>query len=85
MNFGNNIEAMAFDKSGWSLVETQEDGLIYMGKPKIPDAGEDDPVWFIKRIETIERDFGGQTIVTKYAEGWNNKWSDRSKLTYKYF
>ena len=34
MIFGNNIEAMASEKSGWAIIDQSSDGsVIYMGKP----------------------------------------------------
>lgn len=85
MNFGNNIEAMGFEKSGWSLVEISPDGCtIYKGKTSKEDALPDEPVWIISRVFIANSTDGSQTIETKYAKGSFNKWSDRSKLTYKY-
>lgn len=85
MRFANNIEQMAYDKSGWSLIETSADGkYIYMGKPKTETALPDEPVWFIKRIVTIEGKDGSQTIEIKYGPK-NSKWDERENLTYKYF
>lgn len=86
MNFGNNIEAMGFEKSGWSLIETSANGkTIYMGKPTKPDAKPEDPVWLIKMIFMTENKDGSTTVEIKYTETSRNKWSDRASLIYKYF
>ena len=81
MNFGNNIEKMAFEKGEWPLVEISPDGnTIYMGRPPHSDALPDEPGWIIKRIEILQ-DIpkpGYQTIHTTYARDprnlvcWNN-------------
>ena len=78
MNFGNNIEKMAFEKGEWPVVEIMPliDGLqtIYMGKPPHSRASDDEPGWIIKRIE-IWQDCpvpGGQIIYTMYARGPEN-------------
>jgi hypothetical protein len=49
MSFGNNIERMGFEKSGWSLIETYPDGTVYKGKTSNPDAMIDEAVWCIMR------------------------------------
>lgn len=85
MNFGNNIEQMGFEKSGWLAVATS-DNVTYMGKPSTPDAMADDPVWIVKKIEhpsDIGKD-GLQYITTKYSKR-NVKWSEKENLEYKYF
>lgn len=80
--FSNNSELMAFEKSGWSIVETMEDGTIYMGKPSKPDALFNQSVWTIKRIRTNEKG-GIQTIISEYA--YKQKWEDRFIVDYRFF
>lgn len=84
MSFGNNIEAMGFEKSGWSKIATSEN-TTYMGKPMTPDAKDDDPLWTVKKIfnEGTGKD-GFEYITITYSQS-RVKWSDRAKLTYKYF
>lgn len=85
MSFGNNIEAMGFEKSGWSKIATSEN-FTYMGKPITPDAADDDPVWTVKRIEhnpNPGKD-GYQYITITYSDS-RVKWSERENLEYKYF
>ena len=85
MSFGNNIEQMGFEKSGWLAIATS-DNVTYMGKPSTPDAMGDDPVWIVKMIEhptDIGKD-GLQYITIKYSQP-NVKWSEKEHLTYKYF
>lgn len=97
--FGNNIEAMAFDKSGWSKIETKVDGTIYMGKPFREEAAEDEPAWCIKRITKETDENGNETLTTKFCHALdanNNdlgifrcKWTMRDagngSVAYKYF
>lgn len=85
MNFGNNIEKLGFEHSGWLKVATSEN-ITYMGKPSTADALDDEPVWLVKRIEhhsTAGKD-GFQYVTTKYSKH-NVKWSERESLSYKYF
>lgn len=80
----NNIEAMGFEKSGWSLIE-ETDGqprIIYMGKPTNPDAETSDKCWVIRKI-TITENSESRLTETKKAEGYNS-WDDRKDLDYKY-
>lgn len=85
MSFGNNIEAMGFEKSGWSLVEVSPDKCtIYKGKTFKEDAKPDEPVWFIMRIKIANGKDGTQTIQTEFSSTNKNKWDDRKNLTYKY-
>lgn len=75
MNFGNNIEKMAFEKGEWPVVEILPGGaVIFMGKPPYPEARGVEPGWIIKRIE-IFQDVpkpGCQTIHTTYARDPRN-------------
>lgn len=82
MNFGNNIEKMAFEKGEWPFVEISVDGnTIYMGRPPHSHAGSDEPGWIIKRISIMQNSpiRGYQTIETCYANDprnlvyWDNK------------
>ena len=85
MRFGNNMESMGFEKSGWSVVETSSDGnTIYMGKPGTPEAAEDEPVWMIKRVLISTSPDGSQTFITEYSQP-RVRWSERHSLTYKFF
>ncbi|MBR4155561.1 MAG: hypothetical protein IKU01_02500 [Bacteroidales bacterium] len=84
MNFGNNIEAMGFEKSGWSKIATS-DNITYMGKPMTPDALDDDPVWTIKKIEKGGTGKDGFEYITITYSQNRVKWNEREKLTYKYF
>ena len=85
MIFGNNIEQMGFEKSGWQAIATSEQ-VTYMGKPSTPDAMAEDPVWLVKKIEhpTDTGKDGLQYITTKYSRP-NVKWSEKESLEYKYF
>ncbi|MBQ3594918.1 MAG: hypothetical protein II981_05875 [Bacteroidales bacterium] len=87
MNFANSMEAMAFDKSTWNMVEKSADGkVIYMGKPKTPDAKPDDPVWHVKRIVSIDGKDGSQVIETRFAQPAGKvKWMEKENCDYKYF
>ena len=80
MSFANNIEAMAFEKTGWAIIETMEDGTTYMGKPTTEDANLDDAVWVIKRIITNVKS-GVKTITIGIARG---KWTERFDYDYKF-
>ena len=94
MNFGNNIEKMAFEKGEWPMVEILPGGtVIFMGKPPHANAHERDPGWIIKRI-IINPDYpksGFQTIETKYAsdktpEGVNMvRWYSRHDYDYVFY
>ena len=87
MNFGNNIEAMGFEKSGWALVEVQTLSgrqTIYKGKPSKPDALEDDPVWYIQKVEIVHGKDGYEIITTRSTDGFKYKWSERKNLNYVY-
>lgn len=85
MSFENNIEAMGFEKSGWSRIATSEN-ITYMGKPMTPDAKDDDPLWTVKKIEhTPEPGKDGYKYITITYSHSRVKWSDRESLTYKYF
>lgn len=85
MNFANNIEAMAFDKSGWHRIEILDEGsIVFMGKSLVPDPMPEDNVWLIKKIETLSGKDGSQHIETKYSRP-RQSWEDRKNLEYKYF
>lgn len=87
MNFGNNIEKMAFEKGEWPLVEISHDGaVIFMGKPPHPKAYPKEPGWIIKRI-TIIPDYpypGCQTIETKYASAISSEGVNTACWAFKY-
>lgn len=86
MNFGNNIEAMGFEKSGWSIIETSADGsTIYMGKPKFEGADTRENVWYIRRI-TTETDGQGKEIVTimNAANSGSISWARRETTEYSF-
>ena len=86
MNFGNNIEKMGFEKSGWSLIEVSPDGqTIYQGRTFNPNALLDEPVWLIKRISIVNGKDNSQTFVIEYSISNKNKWEDRKTLRYVYF
>lgn len=87
MNFGNNIEKMAFEKGEWPLVEIMDGGnTIYLGKPPHSCASSDEPGWIIKKIEIFPEypDTGCQTIETMYAGGPGNIvcWDERYNCEY---
>lgn len=86
MNFGNNIEAMGFEKSGWVVTEVSADGnTIYMGKPSEPEADKNSPKWLVKRVTiTVNPETGAQEITTEYSEK-HVVWNERESLTYKFF
>lgn len=84
MIFGNNIEAMASEKSGWAIIDQSADGsVIYMGKPASDSVGFSDQAWLIKKITTETKDDGSQIIKTQYAEPrYKCAWNDRKDLEY---
>ena len=85
MKFANRMEAMAFNQSGWHIIEESADGnTIYMGKSMVPDADENDPVWAIKKTTISLRGDGKRVTVIKYAEGCRNRWSQKETLEYLY-
>ena len=83
MKFGNNIEQMGFEKSGWLAIAIS-DNVTYMGKPSTPDAMGDEPVWIVKKIAADTGKEGLQYITIKYSKP-NVKWSEKENLEYKYF
>ena len=84
MNFGNNIEAMASEKSGWAIIDQSADGsVIYMGKPVNDNVKLSDNAWLIKKITTETDGDGSQIIKTQYAEPrYKCAWNDRKDLEY---
>lgn len=81
----NIIETMAFDKSGWKIIEESADGsTIYFGKPMTSDVELSDKVWTIKRTTIEVSDDGTTTTTTKYAAGAANKWTEKESLTYTF-
>ena len=87
MNFGNNIEKMAFEKGEWPVVEISPDGnTIYMGRPPHGSASVEDPGWIIKRIDILQDRPrpGYQTIRTTYARDPKNMVCWYNKDNYKY-
>lgn len=88
MNFGNNIEIMAFEKGEWPVVEISADGnTIYMGRPPHSDASYDEPGWIIKSINIKQNKLGPgcQTIVTGYARDPRNRVCWDYRYSYEYF
>ena len=84
MIFGNNIEAMASEKSGWAIIDKSADGsVIYMGKPVSDTVKLSENAWLIKKITTTTNDDGSQIIKTQYAEPkYKSAWNDRKDLEY---
>ena len=84
MIFGNNIEAMASEKSGWAIIDKSADGsVIYMGKPVDDSIKLSDNAWLIKKITTETNDDGSQIIKTQYAEPrYKCAWNERKELEY---
>ena len=85
MKKANLMEAMAYDKTGWSLIEESSDGsTIYMGKPLTPDADPRDPLWAIKKI-TRRTDINGNRVTEiRRSSGNRHKWSEKESLIYLY-
>lgn len=100
MNFGNNIEKMAFEKGEWPVVEilpSSTDGvqIIYMGKPPHSYARYSEPGWIIKMIIISQYSpkpgYQVQLIETRYArqiapDGTNLPlcWEMRNDVEYVY-
>ena len=96
MNFGNNIEKMAFEKGEWPVVEISPDGnTIYMGRPPHSHARFDEPGWIIKKIcisqYSLKPGYQAQNIETRYAQqtrpdGTNIPlcWDMRNEVEYVY-
>lgn len=84
MIFGNNIEAMASEKSGWTIIDQSADGsVIYMGKPVSDTVKLSENAWLIKKITTTTNDDGSQIIKTQYAEPrYKCAWNERKELEY---
>ncbi len=84
MIFGNNIEQMGFEKSGWVIVDQSADGnTVYMGKPSTADAKPADAVWHIRKVTTEVQADGSQLIMTQHAEPKGKcVWADRKNLEY---
>ena len=84
MIFGNNIEAMASEKSGWAIIDQSADGsVIYMGKPVSDTVKLSENAWLIKKITTTTNDDGSQIIKTQYAEPrYKCAWNERKELEY---
>lgn len=84
MSFGNNIEAMASEKSGWAIIDQSADGsVIYMGKPISDSVKLSDNAWLIKKITTTTNEDGSQIIKTQYAEPrYKCSWNERKELEY---
>lgn len=84
MNFGNNIEKMAFEKGTWPLVWISSDGtLIYRGRPSKPNAKEFEPVWYIQQVFIQTTPEGHQRIETRSTDGFRYKWTERITLEYQ--
>ena len=84
MIFGNNIEAMASEKSGWAIIDQSADGrVIYMGKPVSDTVKLSENAWLIKKITTTTNADGSQIIKTQYAEPrYKCAWNERKELEY---
>lgn len=84
MNFGNNIEQLGFEKSGWVIIDQSADGnTVYMGKPSTADAKPADAAWHIRKVTTEVQDDGSQLIMTQHAEPHGKcVWADRKNLEY---
>lgn len=84
MIFGNNIEQMGFEKSGWVIVDQSADGnTVYMGKPSTADAKPADAAWHIRKVTTEVQTDGSQLIMTQHAEPEGKcVWADRKNLEY---
>lgn len=83
--FANNIEKMAWDQSGWTMIEESADGsVVYMGRPSSPDATLDAPVWCIKRITVTITEDGRRLTEIKRTENCQKRWTDRENLTYTF-
>lgn len=89
MTLGNNIENYAFEKGGWTLIETSADGnVIYMGKGgTLMQTTE--PVWCIKAItKTLSRS-GGELISIGYVRvrdgniAHNLIWQEKEDYVYE--
>ena len=85
MSFGNNIERMGFEKSGWSLIETYPDGTVYKGKTSNPDAMIDEAVWYIMRTVKVTGKDGSEIYENRVAYPLGKcKWTEKESYTYKY-
>ena len=84
MIFGNNMEAMASEKSGWAIIDQSADGsVIYMGKPVSDSVKLSDNAWLIKKITTTTNEDSSQIIKTQYAEPrYKCSWNERKELEY---
>lgn len=83
--FANNMEAMAYDHSGWAIIEESADGnTFYFGKPLVKKAEEHDAVWTIKKVVTSKTSDGRKIVKTYMAAGKYNIWEERENLTYIY-
>ena len=85
MIFGNNIEQMGFEKSGWVIVDQSADGnTVYMGKPSTKDTKPADASWHIRKVVTEVQEDGSQITTTQYAEPEGKcVWADRKNLEYQ--
>ena len=83
MNFGNNIEKYAFEKSNWPMMWISSDGgLIYRGRPSKTDAREDEPVWYIQQVIIQSTPAGDKQIETRSTDGFGYRWDERTTLEY---
>lgn len=84
MNFVNNTERMAFEKSVWPFVEISEDGkTIYKGRPTDETVKSSDPNWYIQKIE-IHSD-RNTVITTALAYPYGRAiWSSKESAEYRF-
>ncbi len=84
MIFGNNIEQMGFEKSGWVIVDQSADGnTVYMGKPSTAGAKPADAAWHIRKVTTEDQADGSKITTAQYAEPEGKcVWADRKNLEY---
>jgi hypothetical protein len=84
MNFGNNIEQLGFEKSGWVIIDQSADGnTVYMGKPSIADAKPADAAWHIRKVTTETQKDGSVLTIIQHSEPHGKcVWADRKNLEY---
>lgn len=86
MIFGNNIERMAFEKSGWVLTYVYPDGTVYKCKPTRSDAMLDNPCWYIMRTIKVSGKDGVDVYETSMAYPFGKcSLEDFEKLDYRHF
>lgn len=87
----NNVEEMAFAKSGWHrteiITDDKDNKTIFAGKTSYPDDDGSGACWCIRKT-TVTTVGSIQTIVEQYADGdnkYDNVWNNRKNLEYKYY